>query len=405
MVLISSAVIAQEEVKKPSVKISGYVRYEAFYDTYKSVDTRDGDVYLYPLAESLDASGNDINENGRLEMLSLQSRLKFAVTGPDAFGAKTSAVIETDLLGTSQNYTRMFRLRHAFMKLNWEKSELLMGQYWHPMWNPKCFPATLSFGAGVPFHVLNRSPQLRLTRKLTESITIMGAASMQGYHKSVGPATAQRDAGLPDMQIQLAYNSGPVYASLTAGYKWLKPILFTIDTISDGTDNKYVFNEISGSFNVQASLAIKAKPVTFKVQAILGENMTNYVMIGGYGMETGTMDQYGHFEYANLKTMSTWADLSSNNKKINWGLFGGYSANLGSDVNYTSLSYGRGENIASIFRVAPRVTYTSGKTMFGFEYMLGGAVYATSIDANGKASATADPTMNNRFLFSAKYSF
>jgi len=54
--------IAQETEKSFNPTISGYVGYEAFFDTYKSADTRDGEVYLYPLRQDLDVNGDDINK-------------------------------------------------------------------------------------------------------------------------------------------------------------------------------------------------------------------------------------------------------------------------------------------------------------------------------------------------------
>jgi hypothetical protein len=34
----------------------------------------------------------------------------------------------------------MFRLRHAFIKFNWNTTELLIGQYWHPLFVTTCYP-------------------------------------------------------------------------------------------------------------------------------------------------------------------------------------------------------------------------------------------------------------------------
>ena len=60
---IPGILLSQETEQKVSVTLSGYVRYEMFFDTYESADTRDGEVYLYPLRESLDINNNDPLEN------------------------------------------------------------------------------------------------------------------------------------------------------------------------------------------------------------------------------------------------------------------------------------------------------------------------------------------------------
>jgi hypothetical protein len=391
------AVYAQEtENGKPTVDIGGFVRYEAFFDTYKSVDTRDGDVYLYPRAENLDIDGNDINKNRQFEMLSLQSRFYLTLGGVEAFGAKTSGKIEVDFAGTSQSYARMLRVRHAFMKFQWEKSELLLGQTWHPMFVTACFPATISFGAGVPFHPLNRAPQARFTYHLNGQSSIMGAMLVHGYHRSVGPADAQRNAGLPDFQVQYIYNKGGMATGFTAGYKFLKPRLVT--DLGSQTD------EMIGSYNLQAFAKIPLGGATLKLEGIYGQNLTSYVMIGGYGAADNPLltDDYS---YLNMNSYSLWADLSGGSEKVGYGLFGGLSGNLGADDEYYSVGYGRGEDLDKIFRVSPRITFTSNNVMFGIEYMLTGAVYGESFNEKMEVTETADATINHRLLFSAKYSF
>ena len=58
-----------------------------------------------------------------------------------------------------------FRLRHAFLKLSNEKVDILMGQYWHPMFITSNFPGVYSFNTGAPFVAFSRNPQLRVTTK------------------------------------------------------------------------------------------------------------------------------------------------------------------------------------------------------------------------------------------------
>ena len=97
-------------------------------------------------------------------MLSVQTRLVGKITGPDAFGAKTSGYIEAEFFGTSDADVNGFRLRHAYVKLNWTTTELLIGQFWHPMFITESFPEVVSFNTGAPFQPFNRSPQIRVTQ-------------------------------------------------------------------------------------------------------------------------------------------------------------------------------------------------------------------------------------------------
>jgi len=405
--LLPGILISQETEQKPSITLSGYVKYELIFDTYESVDTRDGEVYLYPLAENLDINGDDLNKNLSLNMLGLQARPTIKAIGPNAFGAKVSGVLEGDFLGISQNDTRMLRLRHGFLKLNWENSELLMGHTWHPMFLTECFPATVSMGAGVPFHVLNRAPQARFTANLGSSMSLMGALLIHGYHKSVGPGDAQRNSGLPDAQFQFKFKNDYVFSSFTAGYKFLTPRLETVGGVKT--------NETIGSFNLSANAKLSFDPITIKVEGIYGQNLTNFVMIGGYGAaEDPTLPANDDYEYTNINTMSVWSDISFNFDFIEAAIFAGYSSNLGAKDDFYSLTgYERGVDAATgkrldyIFRLSPRVIIKSGKVDFGLEYLMTGAVYGTLDTVNPEYSFedTDKPTINNRIIFAARYKF
>lgn len=394
---------AQEEIEKLSVDFSGYVGYSFFIDTYESSDTRDGLVYLYPLAEDLDINGDDLNKDIDAQMLAIESRARLTASGLSAFGAKSKAVIEGDFLSTAQSYTRLFRLRHAFIQLDWAKGELIMGQTWHPMFVTGCFPGVFSFGAAAPFNPLSRAPQIRYTFMPTKNFDIMGALLYHGDFASSGPADAQQNSGVPDMQFQFRFHNDFIYTGFTAGYKLLKPRNETV--LGEKTE------KMIGSYNLQAFAAFKTKPVTVKLEGVYGQNLSNYVMLGGYGAD---VDPYmvgnEDYSYVNLNTLSIWSEVSTNFKKLNGGIFFGYSQNLGASEDYFSLTtptlaYARGENIDHILRISPRVEYTSGKITLTLEHMFSSAVYGTTFDSKQKATDKADPTSNHRIIFGAKYFF
>ncbi len=399
VLFLPGILLSQETEENINVTLSGYVRYEMFFDTYESVDTRDGEVYLYPLRENLDINNNDINQNFQLNMLGLQARPRIIATGAKAFGAQITGVLEGDFLGVSQADSRMLRLRHGYLNMKWDNADLLLGHSWHPMFVAECFPATISMGAGVPFHVLNRAPQARYTVKLGSSISLMGAMLIHGYHKSTGPADAQRNSGLPDMQFQFKLNTDYVFSSFTAGYKFLTPRLVT--------DGDVKTNETIGSFNIAANTKLSLEPVTIKFEGIYGQNLTHFVMIGGYGAadDPTIVDDYS---YTNINTLSVWSDVALNFDLIEVAIFGGYSSNLGAQGDYYSLiGYTRGGDIKSIFRLSPRVIVKSGKVDFGLEYIVTGAQYGNLDTVNSEYSFTDTdkPTINSRMLFSARYSF
>ena len=396
-ILFSTMLFAQEE-EKITTKLSGYIRYEAIFETYESVTTRDGELILYPSKPNFDLNNEDININNNFNMLSLQSRVKLAISGKSALGAKTSGVIEVDFLGTSQALVRTIRLRHAFMKLDWGNTNLILGNTWHPMFLPEMFPHTLTFGAGMPFHPLNRSPQIRVTHNFTENISLVSAALVNGYNKSSGPIDAQRNSSLPEFQIQPKLDFGMFLFGFTAGYKWLTPRL--------NTSFNYITDETIGSYNFQTFLRIKTDPVVIRTEFNIGENMTNYVMIGGYGIKTNTIDALDNYEYTNLKSMSAIIDIETKMGDYDIGIYGGYMENLGSKDDVTLIpGYTRGEDLDYLYRIAPRISKSFNQLNFGLEYNLTTAIWGETFDSKQKAITVYDPVYNHRFLFTAKYSF
>jgi len=401
-ILTSIIALAQEQKpEEPTVKVGGFVRYDLFMDTYKSVDTRDGELYLYPRPEALDSFGNDINENLQLEMLSLTTRLNVAINGPNILGAKTSALIEGDFLGTSQDLRRHIRLRHAFIKFTWANElQVLMGHYWHPMFVTECFANPLTWAVALPFHPLNRSPQLRLSYPVTNNLTLVSALLVHGAHRSTGPDEAQRDAGLPDAQLQLKFNSENYFFALTGGYKFLKPRLSQMLADSSIRETDETISDLNLGVNIKADYNF----ATFKAGAVYGENLTHLVMIGGIGAnkDPEATNEYG---YSSMKTYSTWIDVHTNGT-YRLGFTGGYTENLGGTSEYYPLKkHSRGENINYVYSMSPRVTYHENNFQAGIEYKFTAAAYGTAFDKYYRATETADETINHRILFTALYKF
>ena len=143
--IVSAAfrLVAQEE-KQYGIKFSGFVKNDFFFDSRQTVTAREGHFMLWPSAESLDFNSDDINAKANLNFLAIQSRLSGKISGPDAFGAKTSGLIEGDFFAQANDNINLFRMRHALIKLNWENTELLTGQYWNPLFVTVCFPGTVS---------------------------------------------------------------------------------------------------------------------------------------------------------------------------------------------------------------------------------------------------------------------
>lgn len=406
LILLCAITTKAQEPEKPKFEIKpyGFINYEIILDTYKSLDARDGEVYFYPLMESLDANGKDKNEQLQLQMLSLSTRFGLKISGPDILGAKTSGLIEADFFATANDYARLLTLRHLTINLKWEKSELLLGHYWHPVIVTEVIPANISFGAGVPINALNRSPQVRFTVFPSESVKLSITALTQSYHKSSGPAEAQRNSGLPEIIGQASLGNRKTFMiGASAGYKWLTP---RIETTTNYSTNKTI-----GQYLFNAYVMVKVSNTTIKAMALYGQNLTHLNMIGGYGMKTGTdANAEQDYEYTSLKTLGTWFDLQQGFGKVGLGLFLGYSKLLGADDDYTSLTVGtvkyfRNDDMDYFYRISPRISYKEENLTFALEYMLAGAVYGKTWDAKHKVTSSMDPVYNNRITFAAKYDF
>lgn len=403
---VSFGAFAQENTEKLTIKLGGYLRTETFFDTYRSTESRDGESYSYPLKKGLDAAGNDTNRISQFTMLGVQSRFKIGASGVTAFGAKVSSLIEADFLGMGDDSKYMIGLRHAYFKLDWDKTQLLMGQYWSPMSIAEFAANTVLFASGTTFQPLNRSIQARLTYQLTSKLKMTGAIMSYTTHRPIETKynNSQRNSGLPDFQAQVQYGSvNEFFFAFTGGYKFLKPYL---ETIKAGS--KYNATKIVGSYNFQACVGYQFTNLSVKWQGNLGENMTNYGMIGGYLPVAGSDNAQGEYDYANIKTVSTWVDIETKGTKFKPGIFFGYSENLGTSKDviatkpYTT-DLCRGCDIRKLYRISPRFYYISGPVDVGVEYIVMGAAYGTFRKQSVKD--TQDPSVNNRFLVSVRYTF
>ena len=394
--LIATAQDLQDLPALPKFDVSGFVNYEMIYDTYKSVEARDGEVPMFPFRRNLDSLGNDLNEVGQLQMLSILTRLKLKISSVKVLGADAHAIIEGDFFGNSEDNINTFRLRNAYFNLSWSKTSVLAGLFWHPLFVTDCFPEVVAFGAALPFNPLNRAPQLRVTQNFTPKLSLSGTITMHGPFRSKGPKDAQRNSGMPDTQLQLKYKSDDFLIGGTAGYKLLKPRL--------ETDLGLKTDKTIGSYNLQGFLKADIKNFTLKFQTIYGTNLSSYVMIGGYGAQQDPtlVDDY---DYQNLATLSSWGEISTAVKAFNFGLFYGYLESQGASGDFYSLGYEYGQDIAYLSRFSPRVYYNTDNFWIGLEYLITSAEYIEICDEHHKPIVCEDPVSNHRYMMSATYFF
>ncbi len=337
------------------------------------------------------------------------------ITAPDVLGAKTSGLIEGAFFGNIEPNINSFRLRHAFVKLAWPNTELLLGQYWHPMFITKCFPGTVSFNTGVPFQPFSRNPQIRISQDLGKFKLIFAVMSQIDFVSSgpEGPSAKYlRNTVLPESNLRFEYLSQfkeghEFYMGVGGNYLSLTPRL--------QTEFSYKTDQTIGGFTGMAYLKVKIPKATFKFEGIYGQNLYNVLMLGGYAVHDITDWETGFREYTPVKTLSLWTDIHSNGKLWQVGLFAGYTKNLGSEEtirafnyiidNITSVDNGvylRGSDIEYVYRVSPRLIYNTGRVRFAGEIEYTVAAYGQP-DPKGIVQ-NSEEVGNLRFLF-ATYIF
>jgi len=398
-IAFSTLAIAQETTK---LKVYGFVSNDFFYNSRQNVEMVDGVIQLFPKPIELNTAGVDKNAVAQAEMISVDTRLGIDLTGAPILGAKSSGKIEADFAGFGTSYY-VFRIRQAFMKLNWDKTELLVGQTWHPLFG-SVVPTTFSANAGGPFQPFNRSPQVRIKETLSKTLSITAAALYEMQYASQGPTgtsnTYMKNAIAPDLFVGLENKTKHWTLGVGADLKTIKPEPLNDATISSLSASAY-------AQYVNGKLQLKGKTT-------YGGNLSDQLMLGGYGVSKYDSDSATVLSYTNLKSMNTWVNLVYGTK-LQVGLLLGAANNLGSSDNFDlrkgkkMTAYGYSFYDASqqvldhLYRIAPQVSYNLSNFKFGLEYDYTTASYG-AMQRDGSAKNTYSVS-NNRVLASVMYIF
>ncbi len=406
LILIFNTTIFGQEEPAFGIDFTGFIKTDILYDTRQTVSIREGHFLLYPLPEQKDINGDDLNAVPEFNMLSIQTRLHGKITGPDALGARTSGVVEGEFFGHSEGDINGFRLRHAFVRLHWDKTQLLIGQTWHPLFITESFPGVVSFNTGAPFQAFSRNPQVSLTHEIN-GLSIKATAFTQRDFASSGPegATSKylRTTGMPAFNLRMEYNTtiGHDGTSLLVGvsgnYLALQPLREYPGMIGFIKSSQ----KVSGLTGL-AFARITTSAITIKAAGLYGENTFDLTMIGGYYTEK--IDEDGKPHFLPSRTLSAWTDIHTNGKVWQAGLFAGYSGNMGTERDVmTGNAYIRGANIDYLYRISPRLIYNSGKLRIAPEIEYTVAAYG-DLQNNGKVE-TSEEVGNLRFIIGVFYFF
>ena len=401
--LMSMFIGGAKAQEKPSIKLYGFVRNYACFDTRESMTSNSEQFYYMPKDEAFDANGDDINEQPNMMLLSITTRLGANITGPEFLGAKTSAKIEADFAGFGTSNT-VLRIRQAYAKMDWEKNSVLLGQAWHPMMGDM-MPDVFSLETGAPFTPFSRTPQLRYDYK-NKGFTLTATALYQFQYTSYGPDGASfnyaRNAIVPELYFQAMYKNGGFQIGAGVDLLTIKP--------------RQKFEHNGATYKCKEDPVVSVSPTVFasykngnwgvKGRFTYAQNAAHLSMISGYGVTN--IDANGEQEYGTLNSVGGWVDVTYKQplKKgfLTFCCFAGYTKNLGCQDDIVGPIYMRGEkNMDNMWRIAPSLLYTHNAMSFGIEYNPTTVAYGTA-DSRYKVKDTHNVT-NHRICAMMKYNF
>lgn len=381
LIFIFSNLISQE-ITKFKVDFTGYVNWSAIYDSRRVVAARESHFLLYPKEENLNTQGVDLNKVENFNMSVIMTRFGAKVTAPDFAGAKTSAFVETEFMGNSENDVNGLRIRHAYVTMEWKNSSLLLGQTWNPMFIPESFPLQVGSNGGAPFQPFARNPQIRFTQKYN-SIKFIFALTTQRDYTSFGPIGASneylRNEILPDFHFHIQFRENKNIFGIGSEFKSLKP--------ATETSKGFVADNRVNGYAIQGYSKIFFNNFIIAAQGLYGTNMTDVMMLGGYAVKS-VDETTGEEDFTATKVTSVWIDLSYGSL-FSVGLFSGFTKNLGTIEKNQGKFYSRGANIDNIYRIAPRVEYQEGKIKISLESEYTNASYGNP-DVTGKVIRSKD---------------
>lgn len=393
--------------KEWDVSMYGFIRTDYIYDTRKSSSVREDQLNLYPLDVVRDSNGKDVNAVSQSNFLSVTSRLGAKVKGPNVWGAKMNGTLEGDFYGNIEGTSiGLLRLRHAFVTMDWTKTQITMGQTWYPTFIPEVFPGVADFNTGIMFNPFGWATQVKLKQNLTKEFSVAITAYKEREFTATTSAigtqnSASINSPIPSMNLSFQFKNQKWIAGVGAEYKSIQPL-----TDNGSTTTKLATTEKVNSSSVFGYAKYSNDKFFVKVYGISGGNLNSLVMLGGF---TGTTNN-GIQSYDPIKTTASWIEIASNGKSVAPGLFFGYTKNDGASTAASTVStiYMRGISgsrvIDNVWRASARVDFKKNKFRVSPEIEYTAATWGDA-DLYGKAIDNKTNVGNVRGLVSCAYSF
>jgi hypothetical protein len=392
--LATSAMSQSDTTQKFKLNLHGFVNPHYYADSRSVVGGREDMMLFYPKPILRDSLGRDINDGWQANMLSITARLGLTINGPDMLGAKTSGYIEGDFTGSTNATNNNLRLRHAYFTLDWGKHKLLAGQYWYAMVIHEIMPMTNPLNMGAPFHPYARYNQVRYSWKpgVFEAVAVaqwqldnMSHGMLDGVYTS--STTFARRSLLPELNLQARINNDRLLLGAAANMLTIQPQV-PQTTLDSRLHSSYTFS-LFGKYRFDG--------FTIKAQTLLNNSLYEGCSLGGYLLLTYAGS--GREEVQDWHFNTVWMDIERTRGHWRPGLFMGYAKQQSTTITTEKTvthAFGRGWDIDYLWRVQPRLTYT---TLKGLSFV-GEAELTTA-----KYIVDAEPVCNLRLSLSAVYAF
>ena len=396
-----------------TVTMSGYVSNNIFWNTYQIFGFQELDALASPKPKLIDPCGADIHAHGSINILPIESNIRFDFIGPDVGSAAATAAIETNFFGQEVISINQLTMLQAYIALDWANVSLLAGQSYHPIMFPALFPDPISYNKGMPIVPYAFAPQFRVTYHSSWGDIIFAALSevntpligLKGFDGPSGPSTMYfRNGIMPKLHLQWRAPLGNHFIGIGADIKRLVPRLVT------NTGFKAEESLVSGA--AITYFEFYGDRIKGAAKATLAQNGIDYSLTGGYAVSTINPDT-DQRTYANLTIGSLCFDIERSGI-LEPGIFVGVLKNLGASKNIIqsidtpgrpveTTIYGFNTDMDTLFRCAPRLRYYYEPLVVGTEIEITRAAFGT-IDNQGEVINTK-PTTNARFLLAVYYFF
>lgn len=368
---------AASETPLLTLKIYGYIKLDAAYDTQK---TSAGDAVFYVLPKENGESDNEFNMTAR------ETRFGLELAGPDIETLKTTGKIEADFYGNSgsQNSPNL-RLRLAYLDLAMPSGTAVRaGQDWETFMT--VIPRTVNFAIMADVGALGlRRPQFRVTQDIplydkTKLVAKVAAARTIGEDIDGGMQDDGADSGYPSVQYNVCLET-PLLTDkatkLSVSGHWGNETLDTTvsNAVVDGDVKDYNTWSVIGSLFVPVHQRIALQGTVWQ-----GKNLDTYY--GGIGQGINKTLQKGIGAGGGYIQLIT--DLTDD---LNWNLAYGIDDPDDQDLNNGN----RSKNQAVITSVYYKIT-SAVTAAFEYYYM------TTSYKDQSAAS-------DNRFQGAMMYKF